>query len=78
MSEGRTIDLMGRMHRLSAEGWRRILYEGNVVAEFHAETTGRWQDETKDIGVSAMTSRERGQTSVRRTRPCTGRAFGRF
>ena len=42
MSEGRTIDLMGCMHRLSAEGCRRILYEGDVAAEFHAETAGQF------------------------------------
>ena len=42
MREGRTIDLVGRMHRLSAEGRRRILHEGDVVAEFHAETASRF------------------------------------
>jgi hypothetical protein len=42
MSEGRSIDLVRRMHRLPAEGRRRILHESDVVAEFHAETAGRF------------------------------------
>ena len=41
MSEGRPIDLVRRMHRLVADGRRRILHEGDVVAEFHTETAGR-------------------------------------
>ena len=33
---------MRRMHRLSAEGRRRILHKGDVVAEVHAETASRF------------------------------------
>ncbi len=42
MSEGRPIDHVRRMHRLSARGRRRIRHEGDVIAEFHAETAGRF------------------------------------
>ena len=42
MREGRPIDLVRRMHRFSAEGRRRILHERDMVAEFHAETAGRF------------------------------------
>ena|SRR5215831_4224090 len=37
MSQGRTIDLVGRVHRLSAVGSRPTLHEGDVVAELHAK-----------------------------------------
>lgn len=50
MREGRTIDLMRRMHRLPAEGCRRILHEGDVVAELHPKTAGRY-----DAGIRQHT-----------------------
>ncbi len=46
MRESRTIEVVGRMHHLVAEGCCRVLDQGDVAAELHREPAGR-----RDAGV---------------------------